>query len=88
MLYTEHKLKIEQGIKDEKVQRRRNAALLRMQEKARLASRPFNSLVAGCQRATQRSLQFIRWIRHCLVPSTLLQDALALLRPLRVNYLV
>ena len=82
MLLAEHELKYEHNIVDEKVQ-----DLLLMEEKTQQTGREFNSLVAGCQRATKRSLQFIRWLRHCLAPSTLLDEALALLPPLMREYL-
>jgi len=87
MLLAEHELKYEHNIVDEKVQKKRRKALLLMQEKAQQAGRAFNCLVAGCQRATKRSLQFIRWLRYCLAPSTLLDKALDLLPILMLEYL-
>ncbi len=87
MLLAEHELKYEHNIVDEKVQKKRREALSAMQEKAQQAGRGFNTLVAGCQRATKRSFQFIRWLRHCLAPSTFLDEALGVLPPLMDKYL-
>ena len=87
MLLFERCLQAEAGIIDEKVQtkRQQRAALLIDEMQARGQSS--NPLVQQCTRATQRSLQFIRWLRHCLAIPTSYTDGLTLLRPLMQEYL-
>ena len=63
MLMLEKKLEIEEGIVDEKVRRKQAHRLAADSRTARQAGRTPNSLVANLHRATQRSLQFIRWLR-------------------------
>ena len=87
MLIFERCLRYEHDITDEKVQAKRQQrtdALI-----AQLADRGLspNPLVLQCTRATQRSLQFIRWLRHSLFKPTSYAEALALLRPLMQEYL-
>ena len=51
---------------DEKEGARRAARMALAGRVASAAGRRTNPLVAGCARATGRSLQFIRWLRYCL----------------------
>lgn len=88
LLLAEHRIKAEHQIEDLKVQKKRSKALATAKEKAEKAGRPFNPLIETCQRATRRSMQFIRWVRHCLAPTTYLSDAIAMLRPLMIKYLI
>lgn len=76
-----------EGIRDEKVQakrRRRTQEMIR--DSLQLGNRP-NPMVLKCSRMTQRSLQFIRWLRHYLFDRSPWNDALASLRPLMEAYL-
>jgi hypothetical protein len=87
MLLFERCLQSEDGITDDKVQnkRKQRTDILIAQMESRGAV--LNPLVQECSRATQRSLQFIRWLRHHLFLPTPYSEALALLRPLMHEYL-
>ena len=66
MLMLERLIAATEGIRDEKVEVKRAARLALAGRVAAAAGRRPNPLVAGCARATERSLQFIRWLRYCL----------------------
>lgn len=68
---------------DEKRKRRNELAQAIAKERG---TQP-NPLVLNCTRKTQRSLQFIRWLRHCLFSQTSWSEGLGLLRPLMAAYL-
>lgn len=76
-----------EGLRDRKVQdkrRRRTQKMIR--DALRLGNRP-NPMVLTCCRMTQRSLQFIRWLRYYLFDYTPWSHALARLKPLMEAYL-
>lgn len=66
LLLYEARLEAEHGVsntaEDHRRQQRRQAA----ERLARQAGRPISSLRAGVQRATQRSVKFLRWLRQAL----------------------
>jgi hypothetical protein len=66
MLMLERLIGESEGIRDEKVEVKRAARLALAERVIAAAGRRPNPLVAGCARATERSLQFIRWLRYCL----------------------
>ena len=86
-LRLERILEAEEAITDQKAQRKRAARLAAEQARAQAAGRTFNAAVAACQRLTQRSLQFLRWLRYCLQHLTSWSAAVARLRPLMQHYL-
>lgn len=77
----------EEGIVDAKSIAKR--AVRRAEEKhiARDNGNAFNAMVASCDRITQRSLQFIRWLRSSLRFSTPWRPAIDYLRPLMLKYI-
>ena len=87
MVLLNHELETEEGIVDEKSQVKRKQTRAREVEQARLNAESINSLVLGWKRATQRCLQFIRWLRHCLEDQTPWREAVDLLGPLMKKYL-
>lgn len=87
MLILEKKLEVQEGIVDEKVRRKRVQRLAADSQRAVAAGRTPNSLVENLHRATQRSLQFIRWLRTGLTLNTSWQQAVEHLRPLMLKYL-
>jgi len=81
-------LEAEEGMLDNKVLRRRRKRIRDQAAKAEAAGRPMNSLLLSrAARATQRSVQFLRWLRHELLAPTSWRSAVACLRPLMENYL-
>ena len=66
MLMLERRIGESEGIRDEKVEVKRAARQALAERVAAAAGRRPNPLVGGCVRATERSLQFIRWLRYCL----------------------
>lgn len=66
LLMLERRIGESEGIRDEKVEVKRAARQALAERAAAAAGRRPNPLVAGCARATERSLQFIRWLRYCL----------------------
>lgn len=87
MLIFERYLEREEGIIDEKIVRKRQERLKADIAKAANANRKMSSMLQAPKRATQRSLQFIRWLRAELEHPTLWRLALARLRPLMREYL-
>jgi hypothetical protein len=83
----EKKLEIEEGITDEKVRRKQVKRLAMDIQKAQRAGRIPNCLVENVTRATQRSLQFIRWLRTGLTLNTSWEKAVEQVRPLMLHYL-
>jgi spore cortex formation protein SpoVR/YcgB (stage V sporulation) len=83
----ENTLKAEEGIVDMKVQAKQAKRLAEDIEKAVQAGRSPNILVQNLTRATQRSLQFIRWLRTGLTLNTSWEQAVVQLRPLMLRYL-
>ena len=87
LLLFEHNLEQDEGITDEKVKRKRQAKLKDEIETATLAKRKMSALLTAPKRATQRSLQFIRWLRAELEHPTSWRRSLDVLRPLMLEYL-
>ena len=87
LLLLERSLEREEGITDEKVKRRRQKRMDQAKEKVKEAGKRLSPMVANCTRITQRSLQFIRWVRHTLDSNTSWTEAVQSLRPLMMNYL-
>jgi len=87
LLIFERHLEKEEGIIDEKIKRKRQAKLKDDIAKAAKANRKMSTMLTAPKRATQRSLQFIRWLRAELEQPTLWREALVRLRPLMKNYL-
>jgi len=87
LMRLEKKLEVEEGITDEKVLRKQAKRLALDIQKAHDAGRTPNCLVENVTRATQRSLQFIRWLRTGLTLNTSWEKAVERVRPLMLNYL-
>ena len=87
MVLLNHQIETEEGITDEKSQHKRKQTRARELEELQINGQHMNSLVLNWKRATQRCLQFIRWLRHCLENQTSWREAVSLLRPLMQNYL-
>ena len=80
-------LKIHEGICDEKVTSKQRKRLAEAEEIIRAKGLQPNPLVQNYARATERSMQFIRWIRHCLQIPTSWRDGTDALRPLMEKYI-
>ena len=87
LLMLENTLDIEEGIVDEKVHVKKAKRLAEDVERALQAGRSPNVLVQQLTRATQRSFQFIRWLRTGLILNTSWEQAVVQLRPLMLKYL-
>ena len=85
MVLLKHQIETQEGIVDEKNKRKREQ--IRAQEIKKLKGQTINPMVINWNRATQRCLQFIRWLRHCLDNQTPWSQAMELLRPLMQKYL-
>lgn len=83
----ERRLQIEEAIVDQKVIKKRNKRRKEEREVAEKNNRPFNALVGACNRITQRSLQFIRWLRASVKKKTPWSRAIEELRPLMLEYI-
>ncbi len=86
MAILEFILETEDGIVDEKVQRKQADRQGKEIQKANEAGRKMNPLMGITHKATQRSLQFIRWLRYELYMNTPWQLAVRKLRPLMMEY--
>ncbi len=87
MLLLEQILEDNEGIRDEKLIQR---IMIRKQEQtalAKQANRAMNSLVYEWNRPSQRSFQFIRWLRNEINIQASWQDSIVRLRPLMARYL-
>ncbi len=87
MVLLNHQIETEEGISDEKSQRKRKQTRSKELKQLQLNGEHMNSLVLNWKRATQRCLQFIRWLRHCLENQTPWRESVSLLRPLMQRYL-
>lgn len=76
-----------EGIWDEKVKQKMRKRIYSLDQQAHARGASLNPMVQGCSRITQRSLQFIRWLRHCLDSSTSWSNGINMLRPLMRAYL-
>ncbi len=83
----EYILEIEEGITDWKVQDKRAKRQAEVIKKIQAENQKINPMILTPQKATQRSLQFIRWLRDRLAFGDLWEDAIKLLRPLMQGYL-
>jgi hypothetical protein len=81
------KLEMEEGIRDEKSRRRGVERKKDAQQEASKNGLKINSLVNQFDRATQRCLQFIRWLRLSLIRKTPYSQAVSELRPLMRQYI-
>lgn len=86
-LMLERKLENEEGIIDEKVRCKKRKRKMEEVKKAKASGRKISPLVVGMERATQRSLQFIRWLRSTLLHQTPWPRAIEKLRPLMLKYI-
>ena len=87
MVLLNHQLESEEGIADQKSQRKRKQTSAKEVQRAQSNGETINPLVLSWRRTTQRCFQFIRWLRHCLENSTPWREAIDLLRPLMQHYL-
>ncbi len=86
ILMLEGEIEEREGIRDEKVEKRKAARIKKAAAAAALAGRVFNPLVASVRRVSKRSVQFIGWIQACFEHRTCWQLAIAQLRPLMEAY--
>jgi len=87
LMLLERKLHREEQIHDEKALAKQRRRLKDLEQSIRDSGRTPNPLVHNCTRITQRSLQFIRWIRNALRAQTPWYLALDQLRPVMTAYL-
>ena len=66
LLRYEARLEREHGVNNEAEDQRRQARHQEMKAVARRAGSPLTTLRTGLRRATQRSVKFLRWLRHAL----------------------
>ena len=83
----ENTLEDEEGVKDEKVLERKRKRTEYEEELAQKRNATPNTHVSQHQRPSQRSLQFIRWLRHCLTFETPWSEGVDLLRPYMAKYI-
>ena len=83
----EDKLEREEGIVDEKSLRKQDERKSEDSNLAKAAGRRVNELVEQCRIVTQRSCQFIRWLRLALDHASRWTSSVELLRPLMKKYL-
>ncbi|RMD63493.1 MAG: hypothetical protein D6824_05240 [Planctomycetota bacterium] len=88
LLMLERKLQREEHIRDEKLLAKQQRRLHDLERVIHEAGRTPNPLVHSCTRITQRSLQFIRWVRNSLRAHTPWNRAVEELRPLMTSYLL
>ena len=87
MLILEHKIEREEGIYEEKSRHKMKQRVQQEIRQARDAGRPENPLPVKVHRATQRSLQFIRWLRDGIALQTSWRRAVTQIGPLMQKYL-
>ncbi len=87
MVLFEHQLADEHGVTDVKNQQKRARRLKQVVETLRERGETPNPLVMQCVRITQRRLQFIRWLRHCLDHKTPYDEGVELLKPYMLKYI-
>lgn len=66
LLHYETRLEQEHGVKNQSEDQRRARRLETLEQTARAAGRDVSSLRQATRRATQRSVKFLRWLRHAL----------------------
>ena len=77
----------EEGIRDEKVIKRREKRVKALLVEIQNSGGVPNAMAIKGNGITQRSLQFIRWVRHCLRYATPWEAGKAALRPLMEAYM-
>jgi hypothetical protein len=87
LVLLERKLERDENLRDEKLYEKRAKRLKELKRQIESSGRNANPMVLNCDRITQRSLQFIRWLRNAIVVPTSWNDAIKLLRPLMAKYL-
>ncbi len=87
MVLFERRLEREENLRDEKSLAKRQKRLEQMKRTIRASGREPNPLVVNCTRVSQRSLQFIRWLRNALAFPTSWDAEIAQLRLLMAKYL-
>ena len=87
MTLLENQLDEVEGIRDEKVHHRKTKRAEEMLKEIKERNMKPNALVAQHRRATQRSLQFIRWLRYCLEAPTSWRREVEILRPYMRKYI-
>jgi len=87
MLGLARKLEQEQGITDVKVEKKYDQWLEQRALVAQPQQRQVSIWVKALRRATQMSLQYIRWLRNHLRTRTAYEEAVECLRPLMLAYL-
>jgi hypothetical protein len=87
MVWLEREIQSQEGIVDDKSINRKRKRLADAEAQVRKRGLTPNPLVQQCLRITERSLQFIRWLRHGIQSRTPWTEAVALLRPLMLEYL-
>lgn len=75
-------------INDHKAQTKRNNRIKTMEERIRERGLKPNPMIMNCRRITQRSFQFIRWLRYCLDFQTSWSEAMNMLHPLMQRYIL
>ena len=66
LLIYEARLEREHGVSNEAEDQRRQARHQALKQASRRAGSPLTTLRTGLRRATQRSVKFLRWLRHAL----------------------
>ncbi len=66
MVLYEHRLERDHGVSNTAEDQRREKRTAQMKTSATQAGRPISSLLLSARRATQRSVKFVRWLRHAL----------------------
>jgi ABC-type Zn uptake system ZnuABC Zn-binding protein ZnuA len=66
MIIYEERLKQKHGVSNEAEDERRAERIKELKEKARKAGRDVSALLLSARRTTQRSVKFVRWLRHAL----------------------
>jgi hypothetical protein len=66
MVIYEHRLEKDHGVSNTAEDERREKRTTQMKTIATQAGRPISSLLLSARRATQRSVKFVRWLRHAL----------------------
>jgi len=87
VLMLEREIEATEGMRDDKVLKRKEARMKKSALEAQKAGRTFNPLVAGVRRVTKRSAQFLIWLQACLEHGTCWSVAMIQVRPLMENYL-
>ena len=78
MLLYEQSLETRHGITNEAEDERRSKRMAAAEKLCAQAGQPLSRLVIGAQRATQRSVKFIRWLRQSIRDNV--AEAAAMLR--------